>query len=159
MVVWKEAMLQWYPDCVLQRADATLNSSLCVIEYTLDAVLNLPSPPTSTLSHLTHSCLHSVSSARCWCWWQVWLSSVSQTSPPSWHWWGPPAAPCWHSSSLASSTGDCLKGEAVSFLFLTFEVLEWDFGWALYWVIPCQINTKKILTPSELNETWFVHSV
>ena len=48
MVVWKEAMLHRYPDCVLQRADATLLSSLCVIEYTLDFILNLPSPPTST---------------------------------------------------------------------------------------------------------------
>ena len=26
-------------------------------------------------------------------------------------------------------------------------------------VIPCQINTKKILTVIDLNETWFLHSV
>jgi len=29
----------------------------------------------------------------------------------------------------------------------------------LVWVIPCQINTKKILTPTDLNENWFLHSV
>ena len=27
------------------------------------------------------------------------------------------------------------------------------------WVIPCQINTKKYLTLTDLDETWFLHSV
>ena len=34
-----------------------------------------------------------------------------------------------------------------------------DPGTANLWVIPCQINAKKILTLIDLNETWFLHSV
>jgi len=126
-------MLHWYPSILIVYC-RELMPHCCQLRVLYSThLLNLPPfPPHIHLSHLTHSHLHSVSSVRCWCWWQVWLSSVSQTSPPSWRWWGLPAAPCWRSSSLASSTGDCLKGEAVSFLFLTLEVWEWDFGWALY---------------------------